>query len=69
MAAQASSSTRSYHGAIKRYRNCQRGLNLLCYRLVVSRAFASEGEDVVVARSREEKDVVVDCLFWRILPR
>ena len=23
-----------------------------------------EGDDVVVAHSREEKDVVVDCLFW-----
>ena len=69
MAVQASSSTRSRHVAIERYRNCQRGLNLLSYRLVVSRAFAREGEDVVVARSREEKDVVVDCLFWRILQR
>ena len=67
MAAQASSSTRSYHGAIKRYRNCQRGLNLLSYRLVVSRAFAREGEDVVVACSCEEKVVLVACLFWRIL--
>jgi len=25
--------------------------------------FAREGEDVLVARSRQEKDVVVDCLF------
>ena len=30
---------------------------------------AREGEDVVVARSCEEKVVVVDCLFWRILQR
>jgi len=28
-----------------------------------------EGEDVLVALYREEKDVVVDCLFWRILQR
>ena len=69
MAAQASNSTRSCNGAIERYQNCQRGLNLLSYHLVVSRAFAHEGEDVVVASSREEKDVVVDCLFWRILQR
>ena len=45
------------------------GLNLLSYRLVVSRAFAREGEDVVVACSREEKVVLVACLFWQILPR
>ena len=67
MAAQASSSTRSCHLAIKHYRNCS--LNLLSYRLVASRAFAREGEDVVVACSREEKVVLVACLFWRILPR
>ena len=48
MAAQASSSTRSCNGAIERYQNCQCGLNLLSYRLVVSRAFAREGEWVVV---------------------
>ena len=49
---------------IKRYRNCI--LDLLFHRLVLvtSHAFAREGEDVVVASSREEKDVVVDCLFW-----
>jgi hypothetical protein len=34
-----------------------------------SHAFAREGEDVVVARCREEKDVAVGCLFWRILRR
>ncbi len=28
-----------------------------------------EGEDVLVARSCEEKDVVMDCYFWRILQR
>ena len=32
-------------------------------------AFIREGDDVVVARSRQEKDVLVDCLFWRSLPR
>jgi hypothetical protein len=53
MADQARISTRSYHLAIKRYQNC--GLNILFYRLVISRAFAREGEDVVVACSREEK--------------
>ena len=64
MVGQASSSTRSCHLAIKRYRNCI--LNLLFHRLVLvaSHAFAREGEDVVVASSCEEKDVVVDCLFW-----
>ena len=67
--AAASSSIRSCHGAIERYRNYQRGLNLLSYHLIVSRAFAHDGEEVVVARSRKEKDVVVDCLFWRILQR
>jgi hypothetical protein len=67
MAARASSSTRSCNGAIERYRNCQRGLILLSYHLVVSRAFAREGEDVVVACSREEKGVAVACLFWQIL--
>jgi hypothetical protein len=67
MAAQASSSTWSCHLAIKRYQNCS--LNLLFYRLVASHALAREGEDVVVARSREEKDVAVDCLFWQILQR
>ena len=41
MAAQASSSTRSCHLAIKRYRNCS--LNLLFHRLVASHAFAREG--------------------------
>ena len=61
------SSTRSCYQANKHYRNRQRRLNLLCYRLVISRTFAHEGEDVVVARSHEEKDVVVDYLFWRIL--
>ena len=66
MAAQASSSTRSCHLVIKRYRNCS--LNLFFHRLVASHAFACEGEDVVVARSREEKDVAEDCLFWQILP-
>jgi hypothetical protein len=65
MAAQASSSTRSCHLAIKRYQNCS--LNLLFHRLVASHAFAREGDDVLVARSRQEKDVAVDCLFWRIL--
>jgi len=68
MAAQASSSTGSCHGVIERYQNCQRGLNLLFYHLVISR-FAREGEDVVVACSREEKVVLVACLFWRILPQ
>jgi hypothetical protein len=29
-----------------------------------SHAFDRKGEDVVVASSHEEKDVVVDCLFW-----
>jgi hypothetical protein len=67
IAAQASSSTRHCHLAIKRYQNCS--LNLLFHRLVASHAFACEGEDVVVASSREEKDVAVDCLFWRILQR
>jgi hypothetical protein len=64
MVAQASSSTRSCHLTFKRYRNCI--LDLLFHRLVLvtSHAFACEGEDVVVASSREEKDVVVDCLFW-----
>jgi hypothetical protein len=65
MTAQASSSTRSCHLAIKRYRNCS--LNFLFHRLVASHAFAREGEDVLVACSRQEKDVAVDCLFWRIL--
>jgi hypothetical protein len=69
MAAQANSSTLSCHGAIERYQNCQPGLNLLSYHLVVSCAFAREGEDVVVACSRKEKVVLVACLFWRILPR
>jgi hypothetical protein len=62
MTAQASSGTQSCHGAIKRYQNCS--LNLLFHHLVASHAFACEGEDVVVASSCEEKDVVVDCLFW-----
>ena len=66
MAAQASSGTRSCHVAIKCYQYCQRGL-ILFIRLIVSRAFAREGEDVVVACSREEKVVLVACLFWRIL--
>jgi hypothetical protein len=66
MAAQASSSTQSCHLAIKHYWNCS--LNLLFHRLVASHAFACEGEDVVVARSCKEKDVAVNCLFWRILP-
>jgi hypothetical protein len=61
MVAQASSSTQSCHLTIKRYRNCI--LDLLFHRLVLV-AFAREGEDVVVASSRKEKDVVVDCLFW-----
>ena len=65
VAAQASSSTRSCHLAIKRYQNCS--LNLLFHRLVASHAFAREGEDVVVASSCKEKDVAVDCLFWQIL--
>jgi hypothetical protein len=56
IAAQASSSTRSCHLAIKRYRNCS--LNLFFYHLVAPHAFAREGEDLVVARSREEKDGV-----------
>ena len=30
----------------------------------VSDVFAREGEDVLVACSRQEKDVAVDCLFW-----
>ena len=47
--------------------NCS--LNLFFYHLVAPHAFAREGEDLVVARSREEKDVAVDCLFWRILQR
>jgi hypothetical protein len=67
MAAQASSSTRSCHLAIKRYRNCSH--NLLFHRLFASHAFAPEGDDVVVACSCEEKDVMVDCLFWWILLR
>ena len=67
MAAQASSSTRSCHLAIKRYQNCS--LNLLFHRLITSHAFAREGKDVVVAHSCEEKDVAVDCLFWQILQR
>ncbi len=29
--------------------------------------FAREGEDVLVARSHQENDVAVDCLFWQIL--
>jgi hypothetical protein len=40
MAAQARTSIGSYHGLIKRYKNC--GLNLFFYCLVVSRAFACE---------------------------
>jgi hypothetical protein len=67
MAAQASSSTWSCHLAIKRYQNCS--LNLLFHRLVTSHSFACEGEDVVVACSCEEKDVVMDCLFWQIQQR
>jgi hypothetical protein len=43
--------------------------NYFFHRLVASHAFAHEGEDVVVARSREEKYVAVDRLFWQILPR
>jgi hypothetical protein len=62
-------SSRSCYQANKRSRNCLCGLNLLSYRLVISRTFAHEGEDVVVARSHEEKNVVVDYLFWRILKR
>jgi len=65
MAAQASSRTQSCHVAIKRYQNCS--LNLLIHRLVASHAFAHEGEDVLVAHSCQEKDVVVDCLFWQLL--
>jgi hypothetical protein len=65
IAAQASSSTWSCHLAIKRYQNCS--LNLFFYHLVAPHVFACEGEDLVVASSREEKDVVVDCLFWQIL--
>jgi hypothetical protein len=41
--------------------------HLLFHRLIASHAFAREEEDVVVASSRAEKDVAVDCLFWRIL--
>jgi hypothetical protein len=67
-AAQASSSTRSCHGAIEHYQNCQRGLNLLSYHLVVSHAFAREGEDVVVACSREEKVVGHDVLAEQDAP-
>jgi hypothetical protein len=32
--------------------------------LIASRVFAREKEDVLVARSRQEKVVAVDCLFW-----
>jgi len=52
----------------KRYQNCRRGILLLCL-LIASRVFAREGEDVLVACSRQEKDVAVDCLFWQILSR
>jgi len=69
MAAQASSSTRSCHGAIEHYRHCQRRLTLLSNRLVVSLAFTREGENVVVACSCQEKVVLVACLFWQILQR
>jgi hypothetical protein len=34
---------------------------------VASCVFISEGEDVLVARSSEEKYVVVDLLFWQLL--
>ena len=44
---------------IERYQKCQHGINLLSNRLIVSRAFAREGEDVVVACSRQEKVVLV----------
>ncbi len=67
-AAQASSGTRSCHVEIKSYRNRRHGILFLCL-LIASRVFACEGEDVLVARSRQEKDVAVDCLFWRILSR
>jgi hypothetical protein len=50
MAAQASSSTRSCHLAIRQHQNCS--LNLLFQRIVTLHAFAREGEDVVVACSR-----------------
>jgi hypothetical protein len=33
-------------------------------RLIASDSFVREGEDVLVACSCEEKDEVVDCLFW-----
>ena len=68
MAAQASSGTRSCHVALKSYRNRRRGILLLCPLLIASRVFAREGE-VLVACSCQEKDVAVDCLFWRILQR
>jgi hypothetical protein len=58
-----SSGTRSCHVAIKCYQNRQRGILLLCL-LIASRVFAREGDNVVVARSRQEKDVAVDSLFW-----
>ncbi len=62
MVAQARSNTRKCQ-ANKRYRNNQCGNILLLRRLTASRLFPREGEDVLVARSREEKDVVADCLF------
>ena len=68
MAAQASSGTRSCHVAIKFYQNRRGGILLLCL-LIASCVFACEGEDVLVARSCQEKDVAVDCLFWWTLSR
>jgi hypothetical protein len=47
----------------KRYQNGRRGILLLCL-LIALRVFACEGEDVLVARSRQEKDVAVDCFSW-----
>jgi len=64
MVAQVCSTTRSRRAANQRYRNYQRGSIVLSRRLIASRSFVCEGEDVLVARFCEEKDVVVDCLFW-----
>jgi hypothetical protein len=66
--AQARSNTQSCQ-AIKRYQNYQRDSIVLSRRLIASRSFVCEEEDVLVARSCKEKDVVVDCLFWQNLQR
>ncbi len=65
--ARAKSITRSRRAANQHYRNYQRGSIVLSHRLIASRLFIGEGEEVLVACSREEKDVVVDCLFWQFL--